>query len=246
MGSLKRLFGLLGPYWKPLVVTGVLILIYTGLSLLPPLIQGLIVDRVILPANLQPLVPLIAVLILVYAVTELANAGDQYIRHTVGERFLFDLRVRLYDHLQRLSLAFYERTATGELMSRVSNDVNALEQFVTHGVILTAVDGLRLVGAAIILMALEWRLALVALLPVPFIVFGLRKFNRRVRPIYRTVRDRLGDLNSRLQDELAGMRVIQAFGQENAELSRFTQVSRRYYDERGRAPSGTGPPSSRP
>jgi ABC-type multidrug transport system fused ATPase/permease subunit len=235
MGSLKRLFGLLGPYWKPLVVTGVLILIYTGLSLLPPLIQGLIVDRVILPANLQLLVPLIVALILVYAVAELANAGDQYIRHTVGERFLFDLRVRLYDHLQRLSLAFYDRTATGELMSRVSNDVNALEQFITHGVILTAVDGLRLVGAAIILMALEWRLALIALLPVPFIVFGLRKFNRRVRPIYRTVRDRLGDLNSRLQDELAGMRVIQAFGQENAELSRFTQVSRHYYDERVRA-----------
>jgi ABC-type multidrug transport system fused ATPase/permease subunit len=227
--------GLLGPYWKALAATTVLLLIYTALSLIPPLLQGAIVDEVVGPKDVQRLIQLVALLALVYAAAELANYGDQYIRHTVGERFLFDLRVRLYNHLQRLSLAFYDRTSTGELMSRVSNDVNALEQFITHGVILTAVDGLRLIGASVILLMLDWRLALIALLPVPIITFGLRRFNRRVRPIYRAVRDRLGDINSRLQDELAGMRVIQAFGQENAELARFSEVSERYYNERVRA-----------
>jgi len=235
MGSFKRLLRLLGPYWKPLALTSALILVYTGLSLLPPLVQRRIVDDVIGQSNLSLLLPLIIALILIYAFGELANFGDQYIRHVIGERFLFDLRVHLYEHLQRLSLAFYDRTATGELMSRVSNDVNALEQFITHGVILTVVAGLRLVGAAVILLVLDWRLALVALAPLPFIALELRKFNRRVRPIYRSVRDRLGDINARLQDEFAGMRVIQSFSQEDAELGRFTSISRRYYDERVRA-----------
>ena len=138
MHSLKRLFRYLGPYWKPLTVTGVLVTIFTVLSLLPPLFEKQIVDVVIGQGDLSRLLPLIAGLVVVYALSELANAGDQYIRHTVGERFLFDLRVRIYDHLQRLSLSFFERTSTGELMSRVTNDVNALEQFVTHGAVLTA------------------------------------------------------------------------------------------------------------
>jgi ABC-type multidrug transport system fused ATPase/permease subunit len=235
MGSLKRLFGMLGPYWKALTVTSVLILIGTGLSLIPPLLQGAVVDEVVGAQDLQRVAMLIGALILVYVGITLTEIGDQYIRHTVGERFLFDLRIKLYDHLQRLSLAFYDRTSTGEIMSRVSNDVNALEQFITHGVILTVVDGLRLLGASVILLVLDWRLALVALLPVPLIAIALRRFNRNVRPIYRQVRDRLGDINSRLQDELAGMRVIQAFGQEAAEAARFTGVSRAYYSERVKA-----------
>jgi ABC-type multidrug transport system fused ATPase/permease subunit len=232
---LRRLAGYLGPYWKPLALTSTFILLYTGLSLLPPLIERQIIDQVIGQGELSRLVPLIALLIAIYAFSGLLNFGDQYTRHKIGERFLFDLRVRIYDHLQRLSLTFFERTSTGELMSRVSNDVNALEQFITHGVVLTGVDALRLAGAAVILMLLDWRLALVALLPVPLIAMGMRQFNRRVRPVYRLVRDRMGDVNARLQDDLTGMRVIQAFGQEEAELDRFTAVSAAYYRERVRA-----------
>jgi ABC-type multidrug transport system fused ATPase/permease subunit len=91
---------------------------------------------------------------------------------------------------------------------------------------------MRLVGASAVLMVLDWRLALVVLLPVPLIALGLRHFNRHVRPIYRRVRDRMGDINTRLQDDLAGIRVVQAFGQEDAELERFRSVSERYYQER--------------
>ena len=232
MKALKRLFGYLGPYWKPLIATCALLLVNTGLSLLPPLFQRQIVDQVIGARDLSQLGSLVIGLIGVYVLLSLAEYGDQYMRHSLGERFLFDLRVRIYDYLQRLSLSFFERTSTGELMSRVTNDVNALEQFITHGVILTTVDLLRLVGASIVLLVLDWRLALVVLIPVPIIGFGLRRFNRHVRPIYRRVRDRLGDINTRLQDDLAGIRVVQAFGQEDAELERFRSVSEKYYRER--------------
>jgi ABC-type multidrug transport system fused ATPase/permease subunit len=211
------------------------LVLQTGLSLLPPLFQREIVDEVIGTREMRRLGTLVATMIGVYALLGLTEFGDQYLRHVVGERFLFDLRVRIYDYLQRLSLSFFERTSTGELMSRVTNDVNELERFITHGVILITVDALRVVGVSVVLIVLDWRLALVALLPVPIIGFGLRRFNQYVRPIYRLVRDRLGNINSRLQDDLTGMRVIQAFGQEDAELERFRGVSERYYRQRVKA-----------
>lgn len=232
MTALKRLLVYLRPYWRGLTVTTFLILFETIIGLLPPLFQRSIIDNVIGQKQLQLLPPLLLGLLAVYLLTAFSDFGDQYMRHTIGERILYDLRVRLYDHLQRLSLSFFERTSTGELMSRVSNDVAALEQFMTHGTILAAVAFVRLFGATIVLLVLDWRLALISLLPVPLIAGGLRWFNRRTRPIYRRVRDRLGDVNTRLQDDLAGIRVIQAFGQEPAELERYKEVSASYMGER--------------
>jgi len=234
MDALKRLVQYLVPYWRRLVVTGVLLLVVTALALTPPLLQREIVDEVVGPRDLTRLGVLLGLLVGVYALLNLANAADMYIRHVLGERFICDLRVSIYAYLQRLSLSFFERTSTGEIMSRVTNDVNALEQFVTHGITLTVVDFLRLVGTVGILLALEWRLALLVLIPVPILGVALRHFNRRVRPVYRQVRDRLGDINAKLQDNLAGIRVIQVFGREDVELDRFSMESERYYQARVR------------
>jgi ABC-type multidrug transport system fused ATPase/permease subunit len=235
MRILKRLFAYVRPYWKALLLTAIAMLLETGLSLVPPLFQRSIIDGVLATHNLSQLWKLIAGLVGIYALLQLVGAGEQYVRHVLGARFIFDLRVRLYAHLQRLSLAFFEQTSIGELMSRVTNDVEALENFVTHGVTLTAVDLLRLLGASAILVAMEWRLALVVLIPVPFIALGLRYFNQRARPIYRQARDRLGDINARLEDNLAGIRVTQAFVQEEPELARFSDASERYYHQRVRS-----------
>ena len=232
MQTLKRLFAFLMPYWKTLLLNAVLILILTILGLLPPLFQRQIVDEVIGTGDLSKLGMLIGGLVLVYALQQLINAADMYIRHALGERFILDLRVHIYAYLERLSLSFFERTSTGELMSRVTNDVNALESFVTHGSALTVIDLLRLVGGAAILLVLDARLALLVLLPVPILAISLRWYNTRIRPVYRRVRARLGDINARLQDSLSGIRVVQAFAQEERELARFTGESERYYEAR--------------
>ncbi len=232
MHVLKRLFQLLLPYWKTLAFSATLLLARAGMELVPPLYQRAIIDGVIQKQDLSRLAGLVGAFVGILALKELSRAGDLYLRHAVGERFILDLRVRLYDYLQRLSLSFFESTSTGELMSRVTNDVNALENFVTHGSALTAIDLLRLVGSAAILFVLEWRLALLVLIPVPLLTVLLRYFNKRVRPIYRRVRDRLGDINARLQDSLSGIQVIQAFGQEDRELERFRTESENYYRAR--------------
>jgi ABC-type multidrug transport system fused ATPase/permease subunit len=234
MTVLRRLFGYLTPYWKQLILTAILLILLTVLELLPPLFQRQIVDEVIGTRDLSRLGVLIASLVGIYALIQAANSGDLYVRHALGERFIFDLRVRLYAYLQRLSLSFFERTSTGELMSRVTNDINALEQFVTHGTTFLAVDLMRLVGTGIILFFLEWRLALLVLIPVPVLAVGMRWFNTQIRPVYRRVRARLGDINARLQDNLAGIRVIQAFGREDAALEHFTAESQHYYQARVR------------
>jgi len=234
MDVLKRLFRFLGPYWRILTLSVTLLLVSAGVDLLPPLFQRQIIDQALGERQLQRLGLLIGGLVGVYGLQALIGFGDNYTRHTLGERFILDLRVRLYAYLQRLSLSFFERTSTGELMSRVTNDVNALEQFVTHGSARTAENLLRLVGATVVLFVLNPELAAYALLPVPVLAVGLRYFNTRIRPIYRSVRDRLGDINARLQDSLAGMRTVQAFGREEQELERFSRESEGYYRARVR------------
>lgn len=235
MKVLRRLIEFVKPYWKPLTITGFMLLLNTVVMLLPPLVQRQIIDQVIGQRDLSGLGWLIVGLVGVYTLMWLTNMGEQYIRHALGARFIFDLRVRIYAYLQRLSLSFFETKSTGELMSRVTNDVEALEQFITHGITLTIIDFMRLLGASVVLVFLNWRLSLVVLIPIPIIAYGLRRFNSYARPIYRRARDRLGDINSRLQDNLAGIRVIQAFGQEDAELERFRTTSEGYYRERVRS-----------
>jgi len=229
---LKRLFLLLSPYWKAIIISALLLVGRAGLELVPPLFQREIIDEVIGRRNLTYLGIIITALIGAYALNQLVQIGDNYVRHALGEKFIFDLRVRLYAYLQKMSLSFFERTSTGELMSRVTNDLSALENFVTHGSALTAVDFMRLIGGAIILFVLDWRLAALVMIPVPILALAFRHYNTKIRPVYRRVRARLGDINAKLQDNLSGIRVIQAFAREDMEYQRFSKESERYYRAR--------------
>jgi subfamily B ATP-binding cassette protein MsbA len=232
MQVLKRLFLLLTPYLKTIIISALLLIGRAGLELVPPLFQREIIDEIITARNLTYLGVVIAALIGTYALNQLVQIGDNYVRHALGEKFIFDLRVRLYAYLQKMSLSFFERTSTGELMSRVTNDLSALENFVTHGSALTAVDFLRLVGGSLILFVLDWRLAALVMIQVPILALAFRHYNTKIRPVYRRVRARLGDINAKLQDNLSGIRVIQAFAREDVEYERFSKESERYYRAR--------------
>ncbi len=232
MSTLGRLFRFLTPYWQTLLISAVLLIGRAGIDLVPPLFQRQIVDEVIGQRDLSRLGLFIAGLVGVYGLQQLIDAGDMFLRHALGEKFILDLRIRIYARLQRLSLSFFEKTSTGELMSRVTNDVAALESFVTHGSALAGVALLRLLGGAVILFVLDARLAALVMIPVPILAVSLRYFNTRIRPVYRRVRDRLGDINAKLQDNLSGIRVIQAFAQEERELERFASESENYYTAR--------------
>ena len=143
---------------------------------------------------------------------------------------LADLRGRLFDHLQRLSLGFYERNRAGVIISRLTNDVEALDQLVTDGVTTLVQNTLLLVGTAVVLFFLNWRLALAALVIMPVMAFSTAWFRKRSGRAYRSVRETLGAVTATLAEDIAGMRVLQSFTRERAARENFRAVSNRYRD----------------
>jgi ATP-binding cassette subfamily B protein len=153
-----------------------------------------------------------------------------YLTGWVGERILADLRIRLFRHLQRLSLGFYERTRAGVIISRLTNDVEAIDQLVTDGVTSLVQNSLTLLGTAILLFILDWRLALATLAVIPLMSIATVLFRVRSTRAYRAVRERLGLVTATLAEDIAGMRVVQAFTREDATTRNFKEVTERYRD----------------
>jgi ABC-type multidrug transport system fused ATPase/permease subunit len=170
----------------------------------------------------------------IFLAAGLANWGmtyvETYMTGWVGERILTDLRKQLFGHLQRLSLGFYERNRAGVLISRMTNDVEAIDQLVTDGVTTLAQSTLTLGGTAILLLVLDWRLALATLAVIPFMSFATALFRSRSARAYAEVRERLGLVTATLAEDIAGMRMVQAFVREDRATDNFRTVARRYRD----------------
>ena len=231
MRSLLRLVPMLRPYTRTIVFGTVCMVMVAGTQLLPPLLIRYAINKVLMPRDVARLLPMVVAFVVVFGVHAIFLARRTYVMHVLGQRFVLDIRRRLYAHLQRLSLTYYDSRQTGEIMSRVSNDVNVLEDLVVHGTDTVIVQLLTLVGAAAIVFSiLSWQLGLVILAPVPILLIAVYRFSLRIRPIYRSIRDRLGDINARLQDNLSGIRVIKAFTREDHEQNRFDHESTEYYD----------------
>ena len=142
------------------------------------------------------------------------SGAQTYFTGWVGERALADLRIQLFDHLQRLSLGFYERNRTGAIVSRITNDVEALDQLVTDGISSLVQNSLVLVGTVVVLFLLDWRLALATLLVLPLMGLATAWFRTRSNRAYRQVRERLGLVTATLAEDISGMRVVQSFTRE--------------------------------
>jgi ABC-type multidrug transport system fused ATPase/permease subunit len=153
---------------------------------------------------------------------------ETYMTGWVGERILADLRVRLFEHLQRLSLGFYERNRAGVLISRLTNDIEAIDQLVTDGVTSLVQNSLTLIGTAIILFILDWRLALATCAVIPRMSLATAVFRKRSARAYAAVRERLGLLTATLAEDISGMRVVQSFTREQPAYDNFRAVAQRY------------------
>ncbi|MBV8561964.1 MAG: ABC transporter ATP-binding protein [Actinobacteria bacterium] len=168
----------------------------------------------------------------VFLVAGLANWGmtyvETYLTGWVGERLLADMRTELFRHLQRLSLGFYERNRAGVIISRMTNDVEAIDQLVTDGVTTLVQSTLTLVGTAVLLLVLDWRLALATLAVVPFMSVATAMFRSRSARAYSQVRERLGLVTATLAEDIAGMRMVQAFVREERAKSNFGDVALAY------------------
>ena len=154
-----------------------------------------------------------------------ASWAQTYFTGWTGERMLADLRNHLFRHLQRLSLGFFERNRAGVLISRMTNDVEALDQLVTDGVSSLVQNTLTLVGTAVILFVLSWQLALAIFTVIPLLIVATSIFRRKSSRSYRGVRETLGAVTATLAEDIAGMRVVQAFTRERVARENFRTVS---------------------
>jgi ATP-binding cassette subfamily B protein len=217
---------LVAPHRGRAILSLVTLLLATVIALAPPFLAKFALDDAINGGGRLYLV------VTLFLVAGLANWGmtyaQTYLTGWVGERMLADLRTRLFDHLQRLSLGFYERNRAGVVISRLTNDVEALDQLVTDGFSTLVQSTLTLVGTAVLLFVLDWRLALATLAVIPFMSVATVLFRRYSTRAYRAVRERLGLVTATLAEDIAGMRVVQAFTREQANIRNFRAVSERY------------------
>ena len=225
---LRTLAELIAPYRARTILSVFSLLAATATALAPPFLAKYALDDAIRTSG-QGRITLVVV---IFLAAGLANWGmtyaQTYLTGWVGERMLADLRSHLFRHLQRLSLGFYERHRAGVIISRLTNDVEALDQLVTDGVSSLVQNTLTLVGTAILLFVLDWRLALATLAVIPLMSVGTAIFRTHSARAYRQVRERLGLVTATLAEDIAGMRVVQAFTREQASISNFREISDRY------------------
>ncbi len=225
---LAMLLRLARPYSRRTALAIITLVGYTLVALLPPYLVKLAVDDGIATGDLETLSVIVAAFLAAGLTAFALSSAQTYFTGWVGERALADLRIQLFDHLQRLSLGYYERNRTGAIISRITNDVEALDQLVTDGISSLVQNSLVLVGTAVVLFLLDWRLALATLIVLPLMAVVTAWFRSRSNRAYRRVRERLGLVTATLAEDISGMRVVQSFSREPTSQATFRGVNERY------------------
>jgi len=233
-GQTRRRLGLLWQlarrYRLRVAFSVVSLLTATATALAPPYLAKYALDDAVQGHGGSRLYAVIAI----FVAAGLANWGmtyvETYLTGWVGERILADLRVRLFSHLQKLSLGYYERNRAGVIISRLTNDVEAVDQLVTDGVTTLAQSTLTLFGTAILLFILDWRLALATCAVLPLMAVGTALFRVHSTRAYAAVRERLGLVTATLAEDISGMRMIQAFTREERAVANFRTIASHYRD----------------
>jgi ATP-binding cassette subfamily B protein len=227
---MRRILRYLRPYWKLLAVSFVLLMLQTGTQLLGPYITKVAIDRYIAVKDVAGLDRMawayVGVVLAGFVILFIQTYTTQYI----GQRAMHDLRMEIFSHLQKQDMAYFDRNAVGRLMTRTINDVETLNELFSTGVVGLLSDLSIVFGIAGIMLWLDWRLGLVCLAAFPLILYVSRFYRRRAREVYRESRMILGRLNAGLQENIAGVATIQAFGQEARMYNRFRGINYHYRD----------------
>ena len=222
---MARLWAVTQPHKRLVLVSLVLFPLTAAAELLQPYLIKVAIDHHILAGDWSGLSRIAGLFLLTLVVLYALRAALAYVTQLTGQRVMHDLRQALFAHLQRQDSAFFDRNPVGRLMTRVLNDVEAINELFTSGVVAIVGDVVTLTGVVIILLSLNWKLALVTFALVPVLVLGAAYFRLRARESYRAVRQQLARLNAFLQESLQGMTVIQLFAREPQEAAAFAGLN---------------------
>src|SRR6201995_4548161 len=229
-----RLMRRLSVYARPygwLIASALVCLMVDGLmQIVGPLMTQRVID-IALPAHDLELVWRSATL---FAVSLVVAFGCQYAQTVLtgllGQRVMRDLRRDIFAHVQRLPVVFFDRNPVGRLVTRVTSDVESLNELFTSGVVAGLGDLFTLLAISVMMIVTDWRLAIAAFIVIPFVVWVSQAFQKKVRTSYREIRTRLARINAYLQERITGMRIVQLFGREAQEAERFEILNRDHRD----------------
>jgi ATP-binding cassette subfamily B protein len=225
-----RILRYLRPYWKLLALAFVFLLLHTGSQLMGPYITKVAIDRYIASKDLQGLDLMVLAYIGNVILGFVFLFAETYLTQDTGQRAMQDLRMQIFTHLQKQDMALFDRNPVGRLMTRTINDVETLNELFSTGVVGLVSDLFIVFGIAGAMLWLDWQLALICLGAFPLIVYISRFYRRRAREVYRESRLILAKLNAGLQESIAGVGTIQAFGQEDKVYRRFQEINSGYRD----------------
>jgi len=227
---MRRLLQYLRPYWSQVLIALAAIVAGGAASLAQPYLIKVAIDRYVAARRLDGLDQLAAVYFGVLLVSFVAEYTQTWTMQLTGQRIMFDLRMAIYGHLQKLDLAFYDRNPVGRLMTRVTSDVDVLNDLFTSGVVTVFGDVFALVGIMVMMLWMNWRLALVAFAVLPLVLLVTQWFRKNVRDSYRVVRGWIARINAFLQENITGMTTVQLFRREALNFSRFDDIDRKHRD----------------
>jgi ATP-binding cassette subfamily B protein len=223
--KLRGLLDLLRPYRARVVAMLAVLVVGTAAGLAPPYLAGRAIDSGIKNHDISAIDVIALLFVASAAINWLATYAQTYLVEWVGQRALQDLRLQIFTHLQKLSIGFYSRNKAGVVISRLTNDVEALDQLVTDGVVTLFSAGLTLIGTAVILLVLDPRLALITFLILPVVFVGSLIFRIVSAEAYRLTREKIAYVTAYLQETLSGIRVVRAFSQERRHMSQFADLN---------------------
>lgn len=221
----RRILGYLSPYkaWVGLALILSFLVAFLG-PLRPKLVQ-VAIDDYIQIGDVGGLRTIIGILVLVLVAESVLNVINNYLTQWIGQNAIFDLRDRVFRHLENLPLSYFDRTPIGQIITRTTSDVEALNTVLSAGVVTILGNLLRLVFITYFMFALDWKLALLALAVMPLMIAVTFLFRKKVRVVYRETRKQVARLNSFMQEHVTGMHIIQMFNREKEELRRFKEVN---------------------
>ena len=227
---MRRLLTYLGPYRRAVGVALAAIIGHSALQLAQPYLTKLAIDSYIATGDLAGLDRLAVVFLGVLLGAFVLEYVRTYILQMTGQRIMFDLRMEVYAHLQKLDVRFFDRNPVGRLMTRVTTDVDVMNELFASGVVTIFGDVFMLIGIMAVLLSMDWRLALVAFSVLPLIVLVTQWFRRHVRDTYRTVRVWIARINAYLQEHITGMATVQLFRREARSFDEFGRINRTHRD----------------
>ncbi|HSJ52358.1 MAG TPA: ABC transporter ATP-binding protein [Anaerolineae bacterium] len=223
---LLRLLRYVRPHWRRMTLAFFLMLVASGLGLAAPYLVKVAIDQPIAQGDGQGLARLAVLMVLAFSGIYAASAGQQYLLSWVGQRVLATLRSDLFVHLQRLSLGYHDTHIVGVTISRLINDVAVINELLSEGLITLVGDALMLGGIVVVMLTMSPRLALLTFCVLPLMALATWIFARKAQVAFRRTRARIAAVVGDLAEDLSGMRVIQAFAQEDASHERFDEVNR--------------------